>query len=110
MKKLISVSLFLMLFGFASTAIAQDQSAGQEVKSGAKKAGKTVKKGAKKAGNKTAEVATKSKAKVTHTVYKGKTGPNNETIYINTRGRYYWIDKKGRKHYIPASALKNKVD
>jgi hypothetical protein len=38
-----------------------------------------------------------------------KTGPNNETIYINDEGRYYWIDKHGKKHFIAASALKTKV-
>lgn len=109
MKKLISICASLLLLGSLSTINAQE-SVGQEVKQGAKKTGKVVKKGAKKTGNKTAEVATKGKAKVTHTVYKEKMGPNGEVIYIATDNRYYWIDKKGRKHYVPASALKNKID
>ncbi len=107
MKKIISICVGLMLLGSVSVANAQE-SVGHEVKSGAKKTGKVVKKGAKKTGNKTAEVAIKSKAKVVHTEMKGKTGPNGETIYIDDGGMYYWINKKGRKRFIPEAALKNK--
>ena len=67
-----------------------------------------VKKGAKKTGHKTAEVASKGKAKVTDEVHKDKVGPNGETIYIDNHANYYWVDKKGRRHYIAAAALKNK--
>jgi hypothetical protein len=68
-----------------------------------------VKNGAVKAGNKTAEVASKGKSKVTDKTDKTHTGPNGETIYIASDGRYYWKDKKGKRHYIAAAALKTKI-
>ncbi len=66
----------------------------------------SVKTGAKKVGNKSAEVASKSKAKVTDSKYKVMVGPNNETIYIDNHSKYYWVDKKGRRHYVNESQLK----
>jgi hypothetical protein len=99
MKKLIGMSLMSLFLAVAGTSQAQT----------VKKVGNSIEKGAKKTGNKTAEVASKGKSKVFNTRVKDKTGPNNEDIYIDQRGRYYWIDKKGRNHYIPASALKNKM-
>ena len=101
MKKLIGV--FLLVIGFGLTSNVQAQSK-------AKKAGEKVESGAKKVGNKTAEVASKGKSKVANTVYKGKTGPNGETVYIDDNNRYYWIDKKGHKHYIQSEELKDRVD
>jgi len=98
MKKIIGISLFLF-FGFASVTNAQV----------VKKTGHAVKTGAKKVGNKTAEVASKGKARVTDRRYEGRTGPNNETIYIDDHSKYYWIDKKGKRHYIAESALKTKI-
>jgi hypothetical protein len=99
MKKLIGISLFSLFLGLASTSQAQT----------VKKVGHSVEKGAKKVGNKTAEVASKGKSKVVNKTVKDKTGPNGETIYIDSHARYYWVDKKGRNHYIPAAALKNKI-
>ena len=58
--------------------------------------------------NKTAEVASKGKATVTDNVYKGKVGPNGQTIYIDDHSRYYWIDKKGHKSYVAEADLKSK--
>jgi hypothetical protein len=104
MKKLIGISLLALLLGLAPSMNAQE--AEQKVK----KAGKEVKKGAKKAGKKTAEVASKGKAKITDEVHKDKVGPNGETIYIDNHARYYWVDKKGKRHYVKEAALKNKED
>ena len=95
MKKLMVYFIALFL-GISSVSA-------QEVK-------EKTKKGAKKVGNKTAEVASKSKAKITDQKYKGKTGPNGETVYIDSHSRYYWVDKKGRKHYMTEAQLKNKID
>ena len=95
----------LSLLGAAVNA--QDKNIGQKIGTGAKKAGSAVKKGGKAVGHKTAEVASKGKSTVVHTKYKDKVGPNGETIYIDKHSKYYWIDDKGRKHYISASALKN---
>ena len=101
MKKIMSICLITFFLGYASTAVAQEED---------KSAKKEVKKGAKKVGNKTAEVASKGKAKVTDERHKDKVGPNGETIYIDNHAKYYWVDKKGRRHYVTEAQLKNKVD
>lgn len=101
MKKIIGITAFTLLVGLSSTAQ-------EEVKQDIKQAGQEVKKGAKKAGKKTAEVASKGKAKVTDQTHKDKVGPNGETIYIDNHSRYYWVDKRGRRHYVTADALKDK--
>jgi hypothetical protein len=69
-----------------------------------------VKKTAKKVGNKTAETASKAKSAVVDQKYKGKCGPDGQTIYIDNHDKYYWVDKKGRKQYIAKAALKDKVE
>ena len=99
MKKVFSLFLLVLMLSFSSTVVAQSK---------VKQAGREVKKGTKKAGKKTAEVASKGKARITDQEHKDKVGPNGENIYIDNRSRYYWIDKKGRRHYIPEEALKNK--
>lgn len=100
MKKIVSIGLLTFFLGYASTSLAQDDD---------KSVKKEVKKGAKKVGNKTAEVASKGKAKVTDEVHKDKVGPNGETIYIDNHAKYYWVDKKGRRHYVTEAELKDKV-
>ena len=88
---------------------AQDTTSfGQDVKNGVNKTGSAIKKGAKKTGNKTAELASKGKAAVVDKVYDGKVGQNGETIYINDKSQYYWIDSKGHRHYVTKSELKDK--
>lgn len=101
MKKILSICLITCFLGYASTAVAQEED---------KSVKKEVKKGAKKVGNKTAEVASKGKAKVTDERHKDKVGPNGETIYIDNHAKYYWVDKKGRRHYVTEAELKTKVD
>jgi hypothetical protein len=100
MKKIVSISAIMILMAISADVKAQDTD---------KSTKQEVKKGAKKVGNKTAEIASKGKAKVTDERYKDKVGPNGETIYIDNHNKYYWVDKKGRRHYIPAEALKNKM-
>ena len=95
MKKLIGISIFILSLGIFSAATAQVK--------------EDVEKTAKKVGNKTAEVASKGKARVTDKVYKDKQGPNGQTIFIDKHSRYYWIDKKGHRHYVVAAELKNKT-
>jgi 5-formaminoimidazole-4-carboxamide-1-beta-D-ribofuranosyl 5'-monophosphate synthetase len=77
------------------------------ISASAQSVGQDIKKGAKKVGNKTAEVASKGKAHITDQKYKDKTGPNGEVIYIDKHSKYYWIDKKGKKHYINENKLIN---
>lgn len=81
---------------------------GKAVGKGAKKGGKAVGQGAKKVGQNTAEVASKGKSKITDKEIKSKQGPNGETIYQDARG-YYWVDEKGRKHYMRYGSLKNRT-
>ena len=41
-------------------------------------------------------------------VYKGKMAAGGQTIYINDQSKYYWIDKKGHRHYVTEAQLKDK--
>src|SRR5438876_2869104 len=100
MKKII-VLLAVAFFGFSFSVVAQENNK-------VKQAGHEVKKGATKVGNKTAEIASKGKAKVTDKVYKGKMAAGGQTIYIDDHARYYWIDKKGHRHYVTEAQLKDK--
>jgi hypothetical protein len=89
MKKL-GIVLFVML-GAAFTTQAQVDSA------------------AKAVGNKTAEVASKGKSAVVDEVYKNKVGPAGQSpIYIDHNSKYYYVDEKGKKVYVPKSSLKDK--
>jgi hypothetical protein len=100
MKKII------LLFSIAFFAISFSVSA--QVKETAKKTGVAVKKGAITAKNKTIEVASKGKSHVTDKVYKGKVTADGQTVYIDDHSRYYWIDKKGHRHYVSHADLKDK--
>ncbi|HET7001198.1 MAG TPA: hypothetical protein VFI33_07815 [Puia sp.] len=63
----------------------------------------------KKAGNKTAELASKGKSAVVDEVYKDKVGPEGQSpIYIDHNSKYYYVDKKGKKVYVPKMSLKDK--
>ena len=98
MKKTLGLVALVAALGLSSISFAQE-----EVKD-------DVKKSAKKVGNKTAEVASKGKAKITDQVYKDKVGPNGQTIYMDNHSKYYWVDKKGRRHYTTEAELKPKED
>lgn len=100
MKKLLSITAFVFFAGLTSNVHAQSK---------VKEVGHDIKQGAKKAGNKTAEVASKGKAKVTDEHHKDKVGPNGETIYIDNHTQYYWVDKKGHRHYVTEDSLKPKT-
>lgn len=107
MKKLPVLLCFALFLGLASGVKAQEKE-GSEVKQEVNKGAKKVKKGAKKAGNKTAEIASKAKAEVTDQVYKDKVGPDGQTIYMDNHSRYYWVDNKGKRHYVTEAKLKDK--
>ena len=81
---------------------------GEDLKNATKKTSKAVKKGAKKVGNKTAEVASKGKSAIVDKIYEGKEGPDGQTIYINNKAKYYWVDKKGHRHFVTESELRDK--
>jgi len=99
MKKLIGALALGFLLSFSISLNAQ----------AVKKTEHAVSKSAKTVGNKTAEVASKGKARVTDKVYKDKTGPEGQTIYIDDHSKYYWIDKKGHRHYVAEASLKTKA-
>jgi len=101
MKKLIGISIFIFLIGISGNVYSQSKAEAVE---------QDIKKGAKKTGNKTAEVASKGKAKVTDERYKDKYGPNGETIYIDNHSKYYWVDKKGKRHYVTEESLNAKSE
>jgi hypothetical protein len=112
MKKIIltgSLLLSILISGIAVNA--QDStSAGQKVKKAAKKTGKAISKGAKKVGNKTAELASKGSSEIIDKTYDGKTGPEGQKIFINDKSEYYWVDEKGKRHYVKESELKDKTE
>ena len=98
MKKLIGIFVFLFFLSFSYTSNAQV----------VKKTGHEIKKGANKVGNKTAELASKGKSRVTDKTYKGKVAANGQTVYIDDHSRYYWVDKKGHRHYVTEADLRDK--
>ncbi len=117
MKKLL-VGFSLLIFSFAH-AQEKDKTVGQElkqdakatgrfIKKGAKATGRAVKSGASATGKKTAEVASKGQSKIVDKTFEGKAGPNGETVYINNESKYYWVDKKGKRHYVKGSELTDK--
>ncbi|MFY0253387.1 hypothetical protein ACDQ55_05455 [Chitinophaga sp. 30R24] len=63
---------------------------------------------AKKVGNKTASIAVKGTSTLTDKVYKGKEGPNGETVYIDKKDRKFIVNEKGKKVYLKASQIHNK--
>ena len=108
-------NFLILLFAAAATLLtatrgySQDSTtAGQDIKNAAQKTGKAVEKGAVKVGDKTAQVAASTKAVMTDKVYDGKVSPGGHRVYINKHAKYYWIDKKGHKHFITESQLKDK--
>jgi hypothetical protein len=112
MKKGIFAYLIAASIGVFSVNVhAQDTtSEAHGLKKGVQKTGHAIKKTAKKVGNKTSELAAKGKADVVDKVYEEKQGPNGQKIYINDNSRYYWIDKKGHRHFVSKGRLKDKND
>ena len=109
MKKVFIYASALLLT--SSIAFAQDtaRTTGQKIKKGAKNTGHAIKKGATKAGNKTAEYTVKGAAKSMDKPYEGKTASNGEKVYITNDSRYYWVDKKGGRHFVKEDQLKDKM-
>lgn len=106
MKKVL-VGLFALVFSVAN-AQEKDKTVGGEIKKDAKATGHAVKKGATAVGRKSSEIASKGKSRIVDKVYEGKAGPDGETIYINNKSKYYWVDKKGHRHFVTEAELKDK--
>lgn len=96
--KRISAWLFAAALG-AVASLAAQQSFAQGIDSTAKKI-----------GNKTASIAVKGASVITDKVYKGKEGPNGETVYINKKDQKYIVNEKGKKVILKKSQIHDKKD
>lgn len=106
MKKILGIAAVAAFLCFSTSSFAQET--GKKDEGTVKKVGKKIKKGAKKAGNKTAELATKGKAKVTDKTSDEWEGPEGQTIYVDDGDKYYWVDKKGARHWVAMEQLRPK--
>ena len=70
--------------------------------------GHAIDKTASSVGHKTAEVAVKGTSKIGDKTYKGKMAPDGSDVYINSKNRKYYVNKRGKKVYLYASQIKNK--
>ncbi len=110
MKKLPTL-LFAVAVGISATLFATETQA--QVDTAIKKvenAGKKVGQTGKKVGEKTASVAVKGASHVTDKVYKGKEGPDGQTVYIDKMDRKYYVNDKGKKVYLKKSEIRDKQD
>jgi hypothetical protein len=41
---------------------------------------------------------------------KTKLGLNGEPVYSDNHAQYYWVDKRGRRHYVTEAELKDKKE
>jgi phosphate-selective porin len=104
MKKLHTI-LFASAIAISGSLIAGDTYA-QGVDTAIRKVGQT----GKKVGQKTASVAVKGASKVTDKTFKGKEGPNGETVYIDKKDRKYIVDGKGKKVYLTKEEIRDKKE
>ncbi len=91
MKKLTGIIAFTCLVGLGSLQA--------QVREDVDKAGTKV-------GNKTEEVTVKGKSAIVDHRYSHHIGPHNEPVYIDHNSKYYYVNPKGRKMYIPKSACR----
>ncbi len=104
MKKLHAI-LFASAIAISGSLIASNTYA-QGVDTAIRKVGQT----GKKVGQKTASVAVKGASKITDKTFKGKEGPNGETVYIDKKDRKYVVDGKGKKVYLKESEIHDKKE
>lgn len=103
--KTLQIVLFASAITLSGSLVATGSYA-QGVDTAIKKVGQT----GKKVGEKTASVAVKGASKITDKTYKGKEGPNGETVYIDKRDRKYIVDGKGKKVYLDESDIRDKKE
>ncbi len=113
MKRLLPVMTLFAFLGFVTKLPAQtnepkDSSFKEEIRESARTAGKEIKQGAEKVSDKTAEIAVKGASAVADKIYKDKTGPDGQTIFIDGHAQFYWVNEKGKKVYVPADELIDK--
>lgn len=78
---------------------------GHATATGAKEVGHATATGAKAVAKKTSELAAKGTAAVVDKKYDGKGGPNHEIVYIDSKSRYYYVNKKGHRVYITEAEM-----
>ncbi|WEK19914.1 MAG: hypothetical protein P0Y49_01940 [Candidatus Pedobacter colombiensis] len=106
------------LFGILTlamcTTLVFSASAQEKQKTGVGKAidktGKAIGHAATDVGHKTAEVAVKGSSKVADKVYKGKMAPDGTDVYIDSKNRKYYVNKKGGRVYLKASQIRNRPE
>ena len=103
--KTMQAVLFASAIALSGSLIANSSYA-QGVDSAIRKVGQT----GKKVGQKTASVAVKGASKITDKTYKGKEGPNGETVYIDKKDKKYIVDGKGKKVYLDESDIRDKKE
>ena len=111
MKKIIAVALIATGIFTAAQSKAQthkDSTITHKIGKTAKKVGNSTADAATTVGKKTSELAAKGAAAVTDKKYDGKAGPNGETVYIDSKSRYYYVNKSGHRIYTNKSELMDK--
>lgn len=97
MKRIALILLAALATGTAATAQNKTQKTWHKVKHDTKVA-----------ANKTGHAAATAASKVVDKTYDGKTGPNGETVYINKKSQYYYLDAKGHRTYATEAQLKDR--
>ncbi len=97
-KKRPVISLWAILLGLSTSLIAF-QGHAQKIDSTAKKV-----------AHKTASTAVKGSSAIVDKIYKGKEGPNGQTVYINKSDKKYYVDNKGKKIYLKSWQIKDKKE
>ncbi len=67
-----------------------------------------AKRDARMVGHKTAHAAASGAAAISDKVYKGKCGPNGQTVYINKNDHFFYVTSKGHRVYLKKSQLMDK--
>lgn len=67
-----------------------------------------VEKEAEEAGDAISEAAAKAAAAITDQKLDNKVGPNGQTVYVDEKAKYYYINKEGKKVFITKLQLKDK--
>ncbi|PJJ80429.1 hypothetical protein [Mucilaginibacter auburnensis] len=109
MKKILSTALLAIAVMTTTDIYAQtkkDTTLGQKIDKTANKVGNATSTAAKKVGNKTAELASKGAAAVTDKRYEGHWAPTGELVYIDEYGKYFYVNKKGKRVFITKAEMR----
>ncbi|GAB2695598.1 hypothetical protein GCM10027037_19220 [Mucilaginibacter koreensis] len=96
------VKAALLAAGLFAAVQVNAQTVGQDLKN----AGKDIGKAGKKVGHATAHTASKGAAAVVDKKYDGHYGPGGQTVYINDKSKYYYVNSKGHRVYVAKASLR----